>query len=208
VRQEYDRLAPFYDRRWREYLDATLGFVEEGLALNGNERILDAPCGTGELERRLLRRWADLKITGVDLSREMLAQAAAKDASQSVQWIEADVQELPLADASFDWVISANSFHYFRLPQKALAEFRRVLRPDGSLLLADWCDDYLMCKLCSLYLRWTDPAFHRTYSLRRCRSLLKKTGFHVEEARRVRVGRLWGMMRLDCRCTTFPRNSI
>jgi SAM-dependent methyltransferase len=95
--------------------------------------------------------------------------------------------------------ICANSFHYFRSPVKALQEARRVLRPHGLFVLVDWCDDYLSCKLCGLWLRLTDPAFCRTYTGRACRSLVEASGFELVRAERFRVQWVWGMMRLVCR---------
>jgi ubiquinone/menaquinone biosynthesis C-methylase UbiE len=128
----------------------------------------------------------------------MLRQAIAKRIGDRTCWIQAEASKLPLADASFDWVVCANSFHYFRQPVVALAEMRRVLRPGGTLVLVDWCDDYVTCKLCSLWLRWTDAAFYRTYTLRECQALLEQAGFGIVENRRFRVGWLWGLMRLVC----------
>lgn len=199
VREEYDRLAGEYDRRWRPYIDATLQAVLEAVALEGRESLLDIPCGTGELEPRLLERWPHLNIVGADLSARMLQQARAKDASGRVRWIEADATRLPLGDAAFDVVVCASSFHCFRQPQAALDEFHRVLRPQGRLMLVDWCDDYFTCKLCSLWLRWTDPAFYRTYALGDCRTLVEQAGFRVERGERFRISPLWGLMRLVCR---------
>jgi ubiquinone/menaquinone biosynthesis C-methylase UbiE len=199
VQVEYDRLAAFYDRRWRQYIDATLTIVEAVVKCDGHERILDVPCGTGELEQRLLTRWPGLSIVGVDLSHEMLKQAQSKSMPDFVEWIRADVCALPLADQTFDWVICANSFHYFHSPGTALRELTRVLRPNGQLVLVDWCDDYLTCKICSLWLRWEDPAFYRTSSLHQCRSQLEQAGLIVEDGQHFRVGWIWGMMRFVCR---------
>jgi hypothetical protein len=74
-----------------------------------------------------------------------------------------------------------------------------VLRPGGRLVLVDWCDDYVSCKACSLWLRWTDPAFYRTYSLRECSDLVAAAGFETERAERFRVGWLWGLMTIVAR---------
>ncbi len=199
VRTEYDRLAAHYDRRWQPYIEATLNAVLEAVEFQGDEAVLDVPCGTGELLQRLIAKWPDLCITGVDLSTGMLAQAKAKDEANRVRWFEADVTELPLPDQSFDCVICANSFHYFRAPNEALAEMRRVLRPGGRLILVDWCDDYWACKVCSLWLRWTDRAFYRTYSLKACVSLAEDASFQIEQGRRFRINWLWGLLLLDCR---------
>lgn len=202
ARREYDDLASVYDRRWRGYIDATLGAILECVPFLGNERVLDIACGTGELERLLLSRWPDLPVVGIDISRGMLRRAAAKVRGSSVAWVQADATFLPFHDESFDSVLCANSFHYFHSPGRSLHEIQRVLRPGGLFVLADWCDDYLSCKLCSLWLRLTEPAFCRAYSIRDCRSLLQKSGFEVMTADPFRVGWIWGMMRFICRRST------
>jgi ubiquinone/menaquinone biosynthesis C-methylase UbiE len=192
VRRSYDDLAPSYDARWRRYIDATLALAMEPVELDGQEQVLDIGCGTGELERRLLGGLPRLRVTGVDLSLNMLRQAAAKQTGAVL--LAAEAWRLPFAAESFDVVYCANAFHYFRLPEPALAEMRRVLRPTGRLVLVDWCDDYLSCKLCSLWLRWADPAFYGAYTLRACHELLERCGFVVERAFRRRVDLLWGLM--------------
>lgn len=199
VRTEYDHLAEHYDRRWQSYLEATLSPVLESVDFQGDEAVLDVPCGTGEIERRLIAKWPDLSITGVDLSTGMLAQAKAKDQANRVRWVEADVAKLPMPESSFDCVICANSFHYFQSPSDALAAMHRVLRPGGKLLLVDWCDDYWTCKVCSRWLSWREKAFHRIYPLKDCAALAEQAGFRIDQRQRFRVGWVWGLMFLDCR---------
>jgi len=194
VRNEYNRLASEYDSRWGPYIDATLGAVHKAVEFQGDENVLDVPCGTGELERQLLTKWPNLGLTGVDVSTGMLAQAKEKDKSERVKWIEADVADLPLPNEAFDCVICANSFHYFRTPQEAILEMCRVLRPGGQLVIVDWCDDYLTCKACSSWLRWRSRAFYRTYTLRACTSLVDNAGFEIETHHRFRISWLWGLM--------------
>lgn len=195
VRSRYDRLAPHYDRRWRHYVEATLRATIAGVEVRGGERVLDLACGTGAMERRLLDRWPSLRIVGADLSRGMLSQAASNPPDDMVGWVQASSARLPLADSSFDLAISANSFHYFRSPLDALAEIRRVLRPGGHLVLVDWCDDYLSCKACTLWLRWTDPAFYQTYSQADCQSMLEHSGLEPIASERFKIDWLWGLMR-------------
>lgn len=202
VRQEYDRLAASYDRRWRAYVDSTLRAVVESLSIHGNERILDVACGTGELESRLFARWPNLQIVGTDISTEMLRRAAGKDENKNAVFVQAEAADLPFPDQSFDYAICANSFHYFPSPIKALQEVHRILRPHGTLVLVDWCDDYLSCKLCGIWLRLTDPAFCRTQTVQTCRSLLEQAGFDIVQADHFRVRWIWGMMRFVCRRST------
>ena len=195
ARHSYEQLAPEYDRRWADYIDATMRLVLERLHLAGHERVLDLACGTGELERRLLKRWPQLRIVGADLSFNMLVSALRK--LGAADFIQAEAARLPVGSGMFDIVVCANAFHYFRDPAASLGEMHRVLRPGGALVLVDWCDDYLSCKVCSVWLRWTDPAFFRTYTLADCRQQLEQAGFTVETATRQRVGWIWGMMRIS-----------
>jgi ubiquinone/menaquinone biosynthesis C-methylase UbiE len=196
IRTAYDSLAGSYDRRWRHYIDLSLTKVIHALALRGDECILDVACGTGELERRLLSRWPALFLTGIDVSPAMLTEAQRKNSGRQIVWLDADAASLPLPDSYFDVVVCANSFHYFRNPTTCLREFRRVLVPGGRLILVDWCDDYLLCKLCSVWLRFTDPAFYGTYTTRACRDLLAAAHLDVVHCERFKAGWLWGMMLL------------
>jgi ubiquinone/menaquinone biosynthesis C-methylase UbiE len=194
----YDALASTYDRRWRSYIDVSLAKVLSALSLEGRERILDVACGTGELERRLFARWPGLHITGVDLCPKMLAQAQAKQIAGDVTWLEGEASNLLVPPERCNVVVCANSFHYFRKPLVCLREFHRCLIPGGRLVLVDWCDDFLACKLCSLWLRLTDKSFFCTYTMRACHEILQKAGFNVAHSERFKVGGLWGMMLFAC----------
>jgi|SRR5581483_1949610 len=194
VQAVYNALAPDYDRRWRRYIDLSLDKVMAVLSLRGDERVLDVACGTGELERCLFATWPGLHVTAIDLSPQMLRQARAKRIGGDVTWIEGQASALPVANHEFDLVVCANSFHYFRQPDLCLREFRRCLVPTGRLVLVDWCDDYVMCKVCSIWLRWADPAFYSTYTAHACHAMLRHTGFDILYAEKFKVSWLWGMM--------------
>lgn len=194
VRQQYDRLADQYDVRWQWYIEASLQLALAVFEPQGQERVLDLACGTGQLAARVLAQWPHLQITGVDVSSQMLRRARATQLP--VRWLAGEAASLPLADAQFDVVACLNAFHYFRQPSEALAEMRRVLRPGGRLIVVDWCDDYLTCKLCSVWLRLTDRAFYKTYSLADCQAQARQAGFQVISATRLRISWLWGMMRI------------
>lgn len=97
--------------------------------------VLDAGCGSGLYCELLLDRGA--RVTGVDESAGMLAHARRRLAGRDVELHHADLREpLPFADGSFDGIVSALVMHYLRDWSATLAEFRRVLRPDGWLLFS------------------------------------------------------------------------
>jgi ubiquinone/menaquinone biosynthesis C-methylase UbiE len=202
VTQEYDRLAPEYERRWRFYVEATADETQRRLAVRAGDHVLEIACGTGRLLDKIRAQQPGAYLTGVDLSFQML-RIARRRGSQ-LRLVEADAVSLPFNDQTFDVVVCSNSFHFLPDPKAALAEMRRVLKPGATLLLTDWCDDYVWCRLCDWYLRLTDPAHVRMYGSRQCRRLLGENGFRVERLDRYRVSRLWGLMTVIARPIPDP----
>jgi ubiquinone/menaquinone biosynthesis C-methylase UbiE len=157
------------------------------------DRILDVGCGTGAFLASLAHRFESSQLSGVDPSVEMLS--VARDRLESnVVLVAARAEELPFSDESFDAVVSTNVFHFLREPRRALGEMRRVLRPGGRLIISDWCDDFLACRLCDLYLRLFSRSHYRMYGTHSCRRLLDETDFSVNDIERFKISWLWGLM--------------
>jgi ubiquinone/menaquinone biosynthesis C-methylase UbiE len=109
---------------------------------------------------------------------------------------------LPWPSASFDVAVSCNMFHYITHPIEALREMGRVLRPGGVLVMTDWCDDYLACRLCNLYLRLTNRAFYKTYRRAECLELIRAAGYRDVAIERYKISWLWGLMTAVVRLRT------
>lgn len=193
VIEEYRRLAPVYDSKWAFYVEATHRETLARLSLQPTDRVLDVGCGTGVLLATLAHRYPRATLVGIDPVAEMLAAARARLPDEALL-CEGAAERLPFATASFDRVLSNNMFHYLREPLSALAEMKRVLRPGGELVITDWCDDYLTCRICHWYLRLTDRAHHRIYRQRDCRRLLERAGFQSIAIERYKINWLWGLM--------------
>jgi len=110
-----------------------------GLVLAGRDGIdaLDAGCGTGFLSLELAARGH--QVTGVDFAPAMLAEARRKAAEcgASIRFEEADAEQLPFAPGSFDFAISRHLLWTLPHPEAAIAEWVRVLRPGGRLVVLD-----------------------------------------------------------------------
>ena len=190
---EYAKAAPDYDAKWAFYVETTTRETLRRMPMTPATRVLDVGCGTGELLRRLRAKYPDAVLAGLDPVPEMLTVAREKlSGREDLRVGYAD--SLPWAAASFDVVVSCNMFHYITHPVEALREMARVIRPGGALVLTDWCDDYLACRLCNLYLRLTNRAFYKTYREGECRALLAQARLGAVELERYKISWLWGLM--------------
>jgi SAM-dependent methyltransferase len=132
----FDLWSQFYDLElvqrltYRPVHDAVL----RALGSQPLHRLLDIGCGTGLLTSRLRLAQPGAQVVGCDFSDGMVHQAAARE--RAVRWLRGDATRLPFRDATFDAVLSTESFHWFPDQAAALTEFFRVLVPGGRILVA------------------------------------------------------------------------
>jgi ubiquinone/menaquinone biosynthesis C-methylase UbiE len=146
----YDRWSHVWDlARYTNY-----SIYRTALAsLDGrHQRIVDVGCGSGLMSARLAA--TGRQVLGVDLSTSMIAQARVRTNTR-LDFLHADAENLPLEDAGFDAVVNLISFHHYPNPAKAIAEFRRVLRPEGRLVLIGFDLDSSFIQLAQRVNRWT-----------------------------------------------------
>jgi ubiquinone/menaquinone biosynthesis C-methylase UbiE len=133
----YDRWATRFFRGLYERVAADV--ADAGLP--GDARVLDVGTGPGRVPLAIARAVPALRVEGLDLSPEMVAQAARNAAeaglADRVHFTVGDVAGLPYAAASFDLVVSTMSQHHWADVGAGLAELRRVLRPGGRVWIYD-----------------------------------------------------------------------
>lgn len=129
--RNFDPVAHIYDET-RTLPDAVRDYgIPAILELAGEgARILEGGTGTGRMAVPL--REAGAAVFGVDLSWGMMARQRAKQPNAPLA--QASVTALPFGDGAFDAVLTAHVLHLIPDWRGALAEFRRVLRPDGVYL--------------------------------------------------------------------------
>jgi SAM-dependent methyltransferase len=96
--------------------------------------VLDAGCGAGWYAERLLE--AGARVAGVDASARMVDHARARLGDRVALRVADLAAPLPFPDGSFDLVLSALVLHYLPDIVPTLREFRRVLRPAGTLVFS------------------------------------------------------------------------
>jgi ubiquinone/menaquinone biosynthesis C-methylase UbiE len=193
VQREYSRLAERYDSRWSFYINATIGETLNRLDIKQGEHILDLGCGTGVLIQRLLQVSPEIEVAGIDACAEML-EIAKQKLPESVELKLGSADNLPFPSDYFDLVVSTSAFHFFPDPSQALQEAKRVLKPNGRLVITDWCYDYLTCKVCDFFLQCFNRAHSRTYGVAECQAMMLGEGLQEVEIERYKIDWFWGMM--------------
>lgn len=129
----WDRWAKRYDKMMsgdkRTYAQIVSCMKKK---LDRNMSVLELACGTGLLSVQLAGSVKMLEAT--DFSEEMIRQAEKKAHSSRLHFSVQDATALPYAPESFDAVVISNALHIMPNPKAALAEIRRVLKPDGILI--------------------------------------------------------------------------
>lgn len=146
----FESIAPTYDlnnrlhsfgqdQRWRRRAVALAG-------LRPGDRVLDVACGTGDLTEAFAAA-SDAsggggEVVGVDFTPAMLERARKRSERlpehRRPRYELADAMALPFADQSFNVVSIAFGIRNVSAPPRALAEFRRVLRPAGRLVVLEF----------------------------------------------------------------------
>jgi ubiquinone/menaquinone biosynthesis C-methylase UbiE len=178
----YDREADFTER-W------LFGTEHRGWACSrATGDTLEVAIGTG---LNLPHYPPDVRLTGVDLSPEMLALAVtrAQEMGRTIGLSEGDAEDLPFADCSFDTVVCTYALCSVRDDGGAISEMHRVLRPGGRLILVD----HIRSSIPPIFwLQWLYEFIPRRtkgeYSTRRPSVHVMAGDFRVEARDRLRAG--------------------
>lgn len=145
IKKLFDKIAPDYDKLnhilslnidkgWRKKAVRTLADVDNPL------KVLDVACGTGDFTIEIARKAAaGSKVIGVDISAGMLAvgRDKVKKAGVCAELLEADCEELPYEDNTFDRISVGFGVRNFEHIEIGLAEMFRVLSPGGKLVILE-----------------------------------------------------------------------
>lgn len=122
--------------------------------------MLDVGCGNGGVSELLRDRVAEVHAVDVEASPEWSDQPG-------LSFRVADGEQLPFEDGTFDLVHSKDSLHHMDDPARALAEYRRVLKPLGTALIVE-ANRYNP----SLFVQMTLVRRHQHFTLRRFREIV------------------------------------
>jgi ubiquinone/menaquinone biosynthesis C-methylase UbiE len=135
-REYFNSRADVWDEELAEKDRAKLEQLAESLEIAAGSAILDVGTGTGVLLPFLLEKIGDTGwLVALDFAEEMLEKARAKNFKGNIDYINADIADVPLLDGIFDAVVCYSSFPHFRNKPKALREINRLLKNGGKLYI-------------------------------------------------------------------------
>lgn len=138
IERAYRRYARFYDLFFGAIFQPGRKAIVERMACAPGERVLEVGVGTG-LSLPLYPK--DVTVTGIDISRDMLAQAQARKIREQldnvVELSLMDAEEMAFEDNSFDRVVAMHVASVVPHPERLVAEMRRVCKPNGHLFFVN-----------------------------------------------------------------------
>ena len=138
----YPEIARLIEPAARELVDAC--------AISAGQEVLDVAAGTGNVAVLAAREGA--QVVASDLTPALIEQGRARSAAEGleIEWVEADVEDLPFEDERFDCVTSSFGAMFAPRPELAASEMFRVLRPGGTLGMASWTPEGFQGRLFTL----------------------------------------------------------
>ncbi|HSA59670.1 MAG TPA: methyltransferase domain-containing protein [bacterium] len=134
------------------------GHLVRFAGVRAGQKVLDVATGTGVVAITAARLGA--KLTGLDLTPELLEQArrnAAVAELKDIEWMEGDAEKLPFPDAAFDVVLSQFGHIFAPRPEVVVKEMLRVLKPGGTIAFATWPPEQLIGRTLALTSKYVPP---------------------------------------------------
>jgi len=142
IQEEFTRQAESFNRSAAANSAAIIERILDFAAPEPGERWLEAACGPGILARALAPRVKE--VCGVDATPAMVELARREAASRgltNVRFELADATAVPVEDDRFDGALARFALHHIPVPGRLFAELARVVRPGGSIVMADHVAD-------------------------------------------------------------------
>jgi len=136
------RAARFYDEHARRFMTPVYRkFAIQAAGIAPGKQILDIGAGSGCLAIELAKILPGRRVTGIDVSEDMLKIARENTArsglAERIEFRRASATELPFPDDCFDLIVSNTSLHLWAEPLKVFKEIKRTVVPGGYCFIWD-----------------------------------------------------------------------
>ncbi len=186
LKDTFNTVSTGYDGPALRFFTASALHMAGLLGLKGDEQVLDVACGTGNAALAISSKLPRGKVTAVDFSSGMLAQARQKAATRKVgniEFHEQDMQALSFPDDSFDVATCAFGIFFVEDMDSQLARIASAIKPGGRVMIANFEESYfsplkeLFASRIQAYgVTLPPPAWKRIANVAGCRELFEKAG--------------------------------
>lgn len=193
----YNRQSHKYDRIYSSYLHHTHHRLLNRLEIETGESVLDCSAGTGVLATRIIERFDVGRLHLNDPAEDMLNVARRKliNKEEKIAYTHYYAEELEeLVPETFDHIVCLNSFHYYLDQERVVSNFKRLLKPGGTLWLLDWNRTGFFV-LNSMLIDCFSTMNINTRTLDETKLLLESCGFSINQKQAWRF-RLWNFFYL------------
>jgi SAM-dependent methyltransferase len=170
----------------------------DACAVSAGQDVVDVAAGTGNFA--LLAAAEGARVVAADLTPKLLERGRERAAAEGVEidWVEADVEELPFEDERFDCTASVFGAMFAPRPERAARELFRVTRPGNAVGMANWTPDGFAGRMFALFNEY----------LPRPDGVPAPTEWGREEVVRERFDGLAGSLELDRRVAPYEFPSV
>jgi ubiquinone/menaquinone biosynthesis C-methylase UbiE len=112
--------------------------ILQKLGVRSGSTILDLGCGNGFFTFPAAVAMGEGMVIAADLSEDMLSLLKRRNTPDNIQILKVDEVKMDIEDASVDAAVLIALYHEFKSPQENLAEIRRTLKSNGTILILDW----------------------------------------------------------------------
>ena len=179
TKQHFDKIAASYaESSDGKFCAPAYGALKEEVEKFKSGKLLDVSCGTGTVLSLL--EHSPLEKYGVDFSEKMIEEARSVVGDKAQLYV-ASADAMPFERDTFDVVTCSFAFHHYIHPEAVLQEFRRVMKPDATLIIADPYVPQPLRSMLNPLLRFSDNGDYHMYGQKELSRLMSKNGFQMQD---------------------------